>query len=501
MNNLSKRDFDKYIGKDSFYTEEDKERFFNQSGKTKRRKHLIPQLLTVAFILGIFIVGANFIQNTVFLSSNDNVGPETRIELTEVDSLEKIKEYYYQLTPGLGRAEDLGLVTEVDKTLAIKEGYDLHIDKIWYNSENIHVYYSIGIPEIKTVYQNSIPAISNLKILGDEDGRFLSQESGPSGINESIPIFNKRIYNHISLSPLENHNFESIDQIEEFVSIQVTTELAYKDYYDLEEIEIPLKYNEDKIKETVITTPINETFIFPGGRIVVDQFEMGVSKNYIHGDIYLDEGIHLMYGDGTIDIGTEDPLYLYFYKEDPDSTAIVMETDAFNHVPEEVNVKINSLSLYGQDAFKFSIDLADYGYFKNYENQDIKVHEKITEIKDTSIFLDKLYVDEDGLRFFILFEPKNKNQSIQLIPGSINTYQGNIGQDIPNLITVVNELGEPSDGSDIFGTRSIYEDSSYALQLIKSFVQSSERIDITVENLSYLVKVNNQSVWFELNKE
>ncbi|WP_042143359.1 hypothetical protein [Paucisalibacillus sp. EB02] len=491
MSNLSKKDFEAYFGKNSLYSEEDKKKFFNRVNKTSRKRHLIPQLLTAALLLGFLAIGISLIKDgSLLLTPGDKSSHELEIELEEMYSLAEIEKYYEDLTPGLARASELGLVTNINKTIPIKDGYKIHIDRIWYTSEDIHMYYSIELPGRRTTFQDGIPTISNIQILEDPDAQY--QELNFDTYDIHAVTFNNRIYDHVALPPLLNDDLEPISKLEELVAVKLTAALPNEDYYELDEVQIPINY--DQGNESKISTPIDETIPFPGGTINLHTFEMGTTKNRMYGTVELEDDINILNGDGTIDIGGDNPLIsLYFYNEDPDSNTIIMESEAFNQVPDDITITINNIHLYGNDSYQFSIDISELNDSATLPRKDMR--QKITEIKDTTIFLDRASYTEDGLQFTIVYEAKKENQPIELASYSINEYLGEESADFPNLITARNNNG---DIGKVLGG-SIAE-GIFSQTYLKSFAESSEYIDVTMENLLYLVRVD-ESVNIKLINE
>ena len=55
-----------------------------------------------------------------------------------------IRQYYYNSVPGLIRAEKLDMVKPIHKTFDIpKTNYSLKLDRIWYNSRNVFIFYHV----------------------------------------------------------------------------------------------------------------------------------------------------------------------------------------------------------------------------------------------------------------------------------------------------------------------------------------------------------------------
>jgi hypothetical protein len=129
-------------------------------------------------------------------------------ELTFVDTIEEVKEWQNERTPGLKRAEELGLINHYDVEIPIADtGHSLFIEKIWYSPKAVTIFYSIDLG--KEGYQlryardseNTIDRIPDLHFLfttpsvRDQQPNNILDQNGLSP-GEGV-VFVKRFYNQV----------------------------------------------------------------------------------------------------------------------------------------------------------------------------------------------------------------------------------------------------------------------------------------------------------------
>lgn len=498
MSKLSKEDFDAFLGKESFYSEQDKDRFFNKLNTTpKRKRNWFPQLVSAIAIFGVFYAGFQVIQEGFpFTSSSDQI-KETQ-EYKTVDSKEEVDTYYENMTPGLERAEELGLVTEVDKTDPITEKSSLHIEKIWYNSDEIFVFYSISLPNLDRISEEqAAPQITSFYLQPDNADRFPGQlldlYTKNMGPREGI-IYNNRFYHRATSIQIENKANEPLNQFDGLVTANITVN-QFGEKVKVPDVEIPIHYN--KKQEPTFSSSINQTIKSQNVTFTFDRIDIGVTKNYLYGKVDGPNDLHQIKGTITTQSGKSQTI-LGSNPSDDKPNSFVFRIPAFNSIPKKINIDIDSVSFVGDDSFEFSLDVSDYEekLLISSNEYEENAHKKITEIKNTAIYLNKLFYDERGIDFSIMYEPENPNQAVQLMETIPSTGEFQAKRDLPVLVSAENEKGKPAE----FGERGSGPGQQFDLFLAKSFVESSEKVDITIENLLYNVKIED-SISFSISKE
>ncbi|WP_164670484.1 DUF4179 domain-containing protein [Virgibacillus doumboii] len=488
MSKLSRKDFDDYIGKDSFYSEQDKERFFKRLRQSERKKkNWFPQLMTAAIALLILFAGMQFIQNGLpFQSAGDKDYGAWKV----ADSKEEVTAYFKSRTPGLELAEEKGLVSEINKSIPLEGKSDLKIEKIWYNSEEIFVFYSIGIPNPEIMKnQETAPHITQFYVQSDENGQYpnqnLSVYAKQTGPQDGI-IYNDRFYHRATMMPIRDQSHNVISQIDDIITAIITVNL-FNESQDTQEVKLPINF--DQSEETVASSSIDKTIHAGNASLTIDRIEMRVSQTVLYGSIDTPNGNALQRINGSVITkdakGNEDPTSFSMPASSP--TSFKLEFRPMNSMPENITVKIDSVVLSSDDSFNFSLDASDYnGDLSSSGSKN--AHRQVGEIKNTKIYLEELVYNDRGLNVNILYEPEEPDQTIQL--ASAIPKQHGLNDDLPLLVSAVNEDGEVGELLQS-GSGPGKLDEGYGFTLNKSFIQSSEQIDITIENLPYKILIND----------
>src|SRR5690606_599466 len=514
MSKLSKQDFDDFLGKDPYYSEEDKKLFFDKmQNKKPKRQYVVQKVLSVA-VLFIMILGGIQVWNgnlPFFISSDEYKYSNTQGRVI-AKSLVDVDLYYYTKTPGLKRAEGLGLVTQVNKTIPITEDANLHIEKIWYNAENTLVFYYIEMPDLKKKLSNPNDPhdlstfIQYITIHEDENGEFKEEPKvvatggGPylKSIHPSYDgvIYENRLYQRAVIENIRS-NSDSWEGDVEYVqnlNTKLTSDITVNllgEVIIINDVELPVHF--DFTSDSIIIKTINETNESQYARLTFEKLEIRPEKNLLYGKYELPEGqqfseinANLVLNGRVIDtiVGYED------VEGDPDS--FIFQIPAFNELPDEVTFEIDNVHLFGKDSFEFTMDVSDYEQrLANAESYEKKANEKITEIKDTRVYLERLYYDDRGINFDILYKAKKRKQPLRLIPDvPLNPSFGY--DDYSHLrifVTAENESGEPGEPED-YGQIGSGPGEKYSMFLDRKFIEKSKEVTVTIERLLYSAQID-----------
>ncbi|MFD2043496.1 hypothetical protein ACFSTA_03810 [Ornithinibacillus salinisoli] len=504
MSKLSKKDFDEFLGKDNHYTRKDKDRFFNNMDHSKQvKKHWIPQLVTSALLICVLIIGVQLLQgDSSPLSTADHV-KQAEYDFGEgvvtVDTWEEVEEYYLKTAPGLKRAEELGLTSKVDKLFTISDDSNLHIEKVWYNSNGMDIFYSISLPDPSTLTgYPTAPTISNIWVNRADDEAFPKQpmDNSTSDPLEGV-IYNGRFYHHTSTNSILNNELERLNEIKHLVSTDLTVYM-FNDFIKIPNVEIPIDY--DKEKEKIISTTIDQEISNEYITLNFDQIDIGVHQNYIYGSLHTSDEYQLNSLSGSFSDQLENENVNFGgIASYPDPNSFTLSLPAFNTIPKEMDVNIDSIILTGNESFEFSLDVSDY--IEKISDSKVRYeetpHEKIGEIKDTNIYLEQLTYASTGIVLTIQYEPHAEDQMMTLharrptVP-AINDPD----TDRPLLLSGVNENGDPA----VFGPRGSDSGNRFNILLEKDFIYASKVVDIKIENLLYKVKVD-ETLHFPISDE
>ncbi|MUK88282.1 hypothetical protein GMD78_07755 [Ornithinibacillus sp. L9] len=508
MSKLSKKDFDAFLGEDAYYTDQDKERFIKNINRKKPTKnHWFPQLLTSALLLGVLVIGVQFFkEDTSFLSSLTNPKPQAEYDFGEgvktVDSWEEVEQYYLDRIPGLKRAENLGLVTKVDKIFTLNDDSTLHLDKIWYNSRQIEFFYSIGLPDPSLIPEYAPePIISSIWVNRNEDVDIPKQQLGfyeeKNYPREGI-IYKDRLYHYITT----DHVFKEADNeygVLEKINHVLNTDIRVSLFHDeitIPNVDIPVRY--DKENETVLTTKMNKEVKDTDMSMKFNQLDIGVTDNFIYGDIHLPDEYNFS---SLVASFSDDQNYqnesVYGVPNGPDEFMISIPT--FNQIPEHINVNIDKIFVESNDSFEFSLDVTDYKekQSSNSGRYEVNTHQKVGEFKDNSIYLEKLLYTSTGIVMTIQYEPLDKNQQLKLHADNPSVFFHNDSSyKQPLFISGQNEKGETA----LFGHPGSKSDDQFNVLIDREFITNSEVVDISVENLLYEINVD-QSIEIPVSSE
>ncbi|WP_407272987.1 DUF4179 domain-containing protein [Radiobacillus sp. PE A8.2] len=488
MSKLSKDDIDEFLGNDSFYSDQDKQRFFNKLHRQQRKKSWMPKVATAVMACVILFVGFQFSKEYLgFYFGADQA--EHKWETAEL--LNDVESYYIEKTPGLARAEELGLVMEVNFTSYLDNGVKLHIDKIWYNSKDVYLFYYISMDDLGVLMEGADrgPRITRMSVSQDDEGKYPYQNlplyTMNMAMNDGI-IYKDRFYHRISFSPIHGEDNEALTELNDILDVDITADL-FGEEVTANQVAIPVEY--DKNKEYVYTSPINQKVEKEGIELVFYTIDIGVTENQLFGRVIIANGDRLRSIDATITTDRGESHRIRGYVTDWDQPEqFSFEIPPFNYEPENVTITVNSVEMISDESFDFSIDISDYEEkMKQFNNSyEVSPHEPIGEIMDTKIYLDRLLYDERGINFDILYEPEVPNQTKKLLEDTPATTEEPIIADQPLLMSAYNEQGK----SASYGQRGSGPGHRFGIFLEKEFVEISNSVDITINNLLYQVKMD-----------
>ncbi|SET21857.1 hypothetical protein SAMN05216389_10726 [Oceanobacillus limi] len=500
MSKLSKKDFDNYLGKDAYYSNQDKERFYNTLHQpTGYKKHWFPQLLTAAFLIGILIVGVQFLKDDIpSLSTTSNPngpGYDLGEGILSVHSQDEVDSFYQEKVPGLKQAEELGLLTTIDDTISLTNDSSLHIEKIWYHSLGMEIFYSIDLPDADLSNKKlTAPGITDLWINGDSDEnipkQYVSITEDSLYPREGV-IYNGRFYHHIRTNKILGSGDRQLNKIEQSVQTNLTIYL-FDEEITLNNIEIPIYYDKEN-DEPTITTRLSEGIKDDLVSIKFNRMDIGINYNHIYGNINIPDKYKLNRITGSY-LNEKDNQYQQIHgipnEFEPDSFRLSIP--AFETVPEELELRLGSVVLSGNESFEFSLDVSDYQ--DNLSKTTSKRYgytepRKVGQIQDTAIYLESALYDHRGIFLTLRYDPLNENQELSLYadkPSTPKIDTNTLDMDQPLLFTGTNEKGEEAK----FGERGKNNDNSFYILLKKDYVMNSETINIKVDNVLYENKID-----------
>jgi len=408
---------------------------------------------------------------------------------TDIDpNSNAIREYYYDSIPGLIRAEQLDMVKPIHNTFIIPDThYSLKIDRIWYNSRDAFIFYHVeNIDQV--AYLGGYFVVDNNMQTKDIHPRDLVGTSSEKGF-----FYNNNFYSFLRITPVHPINEEEMD-----VHLLFKPSLYIEDTkYDFEAINIDpeIIYVEDPIIKFKLDSKIEiEEY-----NIDLYALEAGVS----HSKIYFtyngsnSETIYKIQAKIITDKNEKFTVDISPILIDQDESKYCIEIQPFNELPDSFDIKIESLSLIGNDSIQFTIDT-------NITNKKKGIHTMkmpLARVINTDIILETLHFkdkhveielqwDDAGnrandtiLEMEYIFSSNHKDLLSNVNSGKIN---------VPNIITVQNHFGETIEAEFYLYPFMLHDDNNIKIYCIFPLEvwQESEKIFISIDNITYNKKLN-----------
>jgi len=400
----------------------------------------------------------------------------------------KVEEYRQKHTPGLKRAEDLGLVVEPKITQEIKEGMALTIEKVWYNSKEVYIFYSLSsFPEkLKEI---------NFK-LGHPDV-LISSPGYNGGYPKENMVIDGKYYGRLTFSSLRDRNTNALlEQVEDVIISGIV--LNYENNLELiQDIQIRVPINFAKAKEVEETYNLNQEIDVLGRKLVLESLTLGVGENEITG--FLKGKEEEQFYTLKAKIGTNDNEERHFtgiYRTEEEN-GFRLTFLPFDQLPTELHLKLEQLSLIGTDQVSFTLDTAPYQEYLNKESgKRFKVNKLLGEKRNNKTFLEEVFVDDRGLNIEILHQLQDNMEEpyegFWAISALNDDYSGGDGVTkygkIANMMTVTNEKGEKGN----LGQRSQGPGNRMGAFIEADFIKKSSTIGVTIDNLTSSIFLNKE---------
>ncbi len=392
-----------------------------------------------------------------------------------------VKEHWYDNVPGLKRAEELGLTREFDVKVDIpKTGHQLKITEVWYNSEQVYIFY--GVNGIKD--QTKLPRLDFLLTTptnheGDSPRNDTYGFLGDSGIMHDGWMYNVAVADPIIKVEME------LDEVKEIVLEDVSVQKQNIIHRLEDPIQLTVHYSKDQ--ERTRTLEVQKSVPLLNGEVALEKMTLSTSKLLLDWKVIgIKDPVKNL--KGSIRAG-ESKLDLWSFETVWDNQ-FQMKTSPSDSEPENIEVHIDSVEFIGDDQFSFTLDTKEYTEStKDFEKE---LNREITTIKDTMIVLKKIIL-RDG-RFHLMLDYKQKNnQSNVYLKGNLPNLrwpgQKEINREFPkvHLMEIINENGvHLTEHEGAFGG----PENEFGLEVPRDFINKSDKLHITVENLLYEVQLD-----------
>lgn len=375
----------------------------------------------------------------------------------EVQTKEELNRQFHDTVPGLERAEDLGFVKEINETINIKNtNLDLIVEKAWYTSEGVYVFYSINYKEdMNDIFFEFYK----------KDGSILSISHYGTRV-----IFEDRLHEVIKLKPVRDEDRKIIENYEGDYSFNL--EMRRNGIVRrIKDQSIPLSFSKEKEDEYAFNVSINKTIANDWLTLTIDDFESRLYGNTLSLSYESNDSLYRVEGPQT------NVYQLQSLNVKPDeNNQFEIKLGAFDEVPETLIIPFDEAQLMSDQAFLFNINTSDIN-----PGESKRVEKLIDEIFQTEVYLEKINYIDDGIEV-----------TIRLNQLSDDIYLMNHGPRIRNPesfnhLVVSNERDEVYHFSNF---SSFGSNHRFGFTIPSEFVEESEGILVEIENLLYGVNLN-----------
>ncbi|GEL77570.1 hypothetical protein [Tenuibacillus multivorans] len=233
-----------------FKNDEDHDTYFDEESSNNRNlknKAYGKQLMAGVIILAVFIVGVQIATLPQETESTEEAEesheeefedstPEPRHNWPEVNSQEELDQHFYDVVPGLEKAEQYGLVDQTKQIIEFqKTDRTMAINKTWYTSEGIYFIYSTKLNEEDLKGDGSF----FLSVYHSEfgDSLMLPFNSVPGTVQ-----LDDRIFRVTKIQPVENEDGQPLEEVNGEFAFDFELNFMGRHYVS-EDQEIALSYS------------------------------------------------------------------------------------------------------------------------------------------------------------------------------------------------------------------------------------------------------------------
>lgn len=399
-------------------------------------------------------------------------------------SWNEVKEHWYETTPGLKRAEELGLARNFDVRLNVPDSnLQLKISEVWYNSEHVYIFYGV-----KGNLDQELPRLEFRLDLPDsfnEKGGYMNYaDHVDDGIMQNGWFYNRVVAEPIMKDEITLEHVKDI-VLKEVQLVKGTEILRIKD-----PIKLDVLYS--KTDERTRSMDVNEVFQVNEGELQLEKIDLSTSKIMTN---WTSSGLkdQLTMIHGSVHIGNEKLSLSEFGFTDTNN--FQLKFSPADSEPDEIAVAVESVELVGNDEFTFTIDTKKYT--KSTKPFEKKVNKRISKIKNTDIYLEMINLDEDRFFFSVKYDhPKNADE--HLISAKPYLKSEDLRMKIiedpydrlrSHITEISNEKGEVLKGHTGVGTGP---ENEFNIAIPREFVEQSEELQVSVEKLMYLEPLNRK---------
>ncbi|MBE3581133.1 MAG: hypothetical protein IMW96_05790 [Thermoanaerobacteraceae bacterium] len=391
----------------------------------------------------------------------------------------EVHQYLAAMTPGLTRAEELGLVTPLNIEIPVPEANTaVRLEKIWYNSKEVFLFYSLAnyrrVPYMYLDY-GSLEAAGREKLFNNPG--YTSNFSPEEGI-----VYRGRYYGRMTYNPLQKVNGEKLTAVDKVVWKQAKLIIGDKSY-PLQPVTLTVNY--DQSREIEQSHAINCSQELLGRKFEVKELLLGVAENRLRFAFSTpkNERVYRI-AVGKILTDKKEEYYITPAVEasnNPNEYWLVFP--AFNQIPELITLKIEKLILWGDDELTFSFDLNPYKQYLAADNTKIiDLNQEVGNVHNTKVFIERVGVWNRGLSINMLLIPNDNKAPYEALEADDLRDGHKAGNaEYPNLIYITNERGEV----ETIRGYTVGPGNREGVTISPAFIQQSQRLNVKIAKWPY----------------
>lgn len=374
-------------------------------GETMTRKRMYISIGTIALLAFLIYF---------FTPSTSKTYPSLKDKsYVTLKDKEEVREFYRSHTPGLKRAEELGLVKDINQKIEF-EGFkkSITLDRIWYNKEEVHLFYNRDVNSVgQEEYGGRKIEKPNIKALKfDKKRSELSYSIVPTLYPKYGVQYKGRYYSRFSFTLRDEENYDHITEINQKAPIKL--ELNVDGEVKTFTTKIPMEY--DSSHEKIQSFPVDKTYSYKERSIHFTSLEIGTSQTRLHftvehppKHIFHNLSMRLNKGNGE----SKRVSHTVENKKTSAKNDFYMEFDPLNEIPENISMQFKHATFLGLESLNFQVDFSSR--YANYNKEELEMDKKLTSLLNTDVMLDRLYLEgtEDNPRVsvFIHYDYQEKN--------------------------------------------------------------------------------------------
>lgn len=400
---------------------------------------------------------------------------------------EELMEKY---TPGFKQAEELGLVAEPKIKREIKEANTtLTIEKVWYSSRQVYVFYSLE-PYVPHTYLN----FGYLEHPEKAQMKYHKCDGYPANFPErsDVPVIDGKYYGRITYNPLRDEKDQLLTKVQDVFLTNISLREKNKTY-TVAPIKIPVKF--DISKEKTDTFKLNKEVDLLGRKLYLHELKVGPAENIMKCTFKGKENEQFYSWDLKLTTDKGEERGITSIKSNIDyhgeGTGLVFAFAPFDELTREVELNISNIDMIGSEKVEFELNTDLYQQYLTREmgqGQEFNLKKLIGVSGNSQTYLEHVYADKRGIDVEI--EHKNKENIEKpyealyaASPLNDSCYHTDQKYRMANVVTLIND----KEKQGALGNRGQGPGNRMSGFIEADYVKESQRIKVLIENLTFRI--------------